>query len=546
MIDAIGRFCFMTRPNQVLTALNNGNSNLVLVVRDLFDSTGRIKSEWDRSHHGGRESAIEEVTTTAVWGFGIPLGKRLVDSLAARFSKDLSLPNLDLRLFNKDNPQCLESDIIKKYSYPDHGGMSEIAKTNLTSMANHAGDTAGKALLNKNRLFQFLKVSGVGLAAALFLGFVVPKLNQALTGLFVKKEKEQKRQAQLIAWQRYWNQFMPGWWPYKGLSGGVGAPLRMASPAGTVNPALRVNSAQPTQSMSAPAGLSTQPGQKSGVRFGMGNWAGTVLQKLQESDQLGTLLFSDVPLSSGRVFSSRNWDEKIEKAFKEAGVILTLFVIQQRLENALAGKAKDIGYPALKKLYDNYGSTKNKNPEDFNSAYQKAKKQLGIEDTKLGAYFESAEKQPELAKVQIGRIREYFNKNPFTGKEQPYNLLFDMAEASGKIPTIGVGPGKQLKHIDITKQIDMDGVKAMAHYLDKLAEHEGAKLTSQLTATARQKFIAFIGSAMVCWGIMSYLIPKVQHYITFKRTGKDYFPGVQDDAPASPAKPPLPSAVAAH
>src|SRR5689334_345999 len=119
MIDTIGRFCFMARPNQVLTALNNGNSNLVLVVRDLFDSTGRIKSEWDRSHHGGRESAIEEVTTTAVWGLGIPLGKKLVDSLASRFSQDFSLPNLDLRLFNKTNPQCLDKKIIERYSYPD-------------------------------------------------------------------------------------------------------------------------------------------------------------------------------------------------------------------------------------------------------------------------------------------------------------------------------------------------------------------------------------------------------------------------------------------
>jgi len=545
MIDAIGRFCFMTRPNQVLNALNNGNSNLVLVVRDLFDSTGRIKSEWDRSHHGGRESAIEEVTTTAVWGLGIPLGKKLVDSLATRFSQDLSLPNLDLRLFNKDNPQRLEPGMIERYSYPDQAGalkssFSQTAEKNLTSMASHATDPVGKALLNKNRLFQFLKVSGVGLAAALFLGFVVPKLNQSLTGIFVKKEKEQKRQAQLMAWQRYWNQYMPGWWPYKGAA----TPFRMAGPAGTVNPSLRVNAAQPVQNTSPPTGLSNQPNQKSGVRFGMGNWAGTVLQKLQESDQLGTLLFSDLPLSSGRVFSSRNWDEKIEKAFKEAGVILTLFVIQQRLENWMAGEAKDIGYPALKKLYENYGSTKNYT--GFTKHYHEARKLLEIGDKTLGEYFESAEKRPDLAKMQIGRIREYFNQNLFTRNEQPYNLLFEMAEASGKIPTVGVGAGKQLKHIDITKQIDMDGVKAMAHYLDKLAEQKGAALTSQLTATARRKFLAFIGSAMVCWGIMSYLIPKVQHYITFKRTGKDYFPGVQDDAPASLAKPPLPSAVAAH
>jgi len=42
---------------------------------------------------------------------------------------------------------------------------------------------------------------------------------------------------------------------------------------------------------------------------------------------------------------------------------------------------------------------------------------------------------------------------------------------------------------------------------------------------------------------MSYLIPKVQHYITYKRTGKDYFPGVQPEV--SERMTPAPSMLAA-
>ncbi len=545
IFDLIGKACLNPTVNTGLAALNNSNSNLVLVVRDGFDSSGRIYQEYKRSSHGGRESLIEELTTTGVWGLGIPFGKKVVDWVAPKLSSNFLTPNLDLRLFNADNIQKLDAPTVEKYFKhldPKTKGNINIndAKAKLLEMANHATNTVGQSLINKNRMFQLAKVGGVGLAASAFLGYEVPRINQCLTRKKVDQEQSRKAAAAPLK-----PAFM------KSPQAMNTAPVATAVPsrnypaaAMTPNPfsAAPVTSFGAQQNglppfpafntvMPSPGLNPSIPPANKAIKFGsLGHTASTLLQKLQENDQLGTALFSDLPLSSGRVVTARNKDEKIEKLFKEAALILTLFVIQQRLEDFFAGEANHIGYPALKKMHDDFVKAAGSN--NFHTAYAQAKTHLGLDEgASLASYFENKANPTEALKTLVQNIRDHYNIDPVKLEKPAANLLYDMAELSGKIPTHLLDKEKMLKHIDITKEIDLDGVKAVANHLDQIAtaliSKKGQTLSKQLTQTASHKLGAFAGSAMICWGIMSYAIPKVQHYITYKRTGKDFFPGVQ-------------------
>ena len=537
MLDLIGKACLNPWVNTGLAALNNSNSNLVLVVRDGFDSSGRIYQEYKRSPHGGRESLIEELTTTGVWGLGIPFGKKIVDWVAPKVSANFLTPNLDLRLFNSDNLQKLDAETVNNYFHhldPKTKGNIKVAdaKAKLLEMANSATNTVGKSLINKNRMFQLAKVGGVGMAASAFLGYEVPKINQCLTRK--KVDQEQSRKAAAAPPKPAFMKAPQAMAPAQAqvATSGHFSPVAMAPNPFNAAPATSFGAQQsglPAYPALNPMMPSTIPPANKAIRFGsLGHALSTGLQKLQENDQLGTAIFSDFPLSSGRVITARNKDEKIEKFFKEAALILTLFVLQQRLEDWIAGKAKHIGYPALKKLDDDFvkaGDTSN-----FKAAYEQAQSHLGLEkDASLASYFENQSNPSESLKALIKKIRDHYNIKPEKLEKPTANLLYDMAELSGKIPTLLLDKDKNLKHIDITKEIDLDGVKAVAQHLDQLAasiSKGGTTLSRQITQTASHKLGAFAGSAMICWGIMSYAIPKVQHYITYKRTGKDYFPGV--------------------
>lgn len=530
MITTIGKACFAPGVNKALTALNNGNSNWGLWFQDL-GAFGRVYQEYDRNKHGGRETAIEETTTSIVWGGFIPAGKMAVDKFAPKFSKNLSMPNLDLRLLNKSNPQQLTPGIVDEYFKHANPALEKEAKQKLLTMAENGTETAQKAaksLINKNRMFQFAKVSGIGFTASVILGFGLPKFNQAITRLCLDKEKA-KSLATPTAQQ-------PNT-PSAGITASAGtAPVMNSLNAKN---SLGFNSPQPISNAMNPftgaTGLPTNiAAQKLGVHFGgaglvnqLKDFGGLALQRLQENDQMTTLAFSDIPLSSGRVLTSRRKDEKVEKLVKEGGIILALFVIQPFVKKKLAGQSEHIGYPVLMKLYEMYG--KQQAAGKFMESYGEIQKQLGVKG-KLASYFEAAKDKPQQVQAQVKQMRDYFNTKKPQAQYKSTNLLFDMAAEDDKIPTLQLGGKDARPHIDITRKIDMDGVKSMAQYLDDVAKESGTKIKQQLTQTASHKLGAFVGSTAVCWSLMSYALPKFQHYVTYKRTGKDYFPGLDPDA----------------
>lgn len=173
-------------------------------------------------------------------------------------------------------------------------------------------------------------------------------------------------------------------------------------------------------------------------------------------------------------------------------------------------------------------------------------------------------------KKLVEKIQEYFHKG--SAEAGKHNLIFETAKECGWIPTFDgkaapskgqvwsetlrntgkkvkngaqflINPGKDEvkegaarylsgsaeKHLNITKKIDTDAILNFVKHLEKdIVPHEGKVAVEQLMKKAiSRRGAAWLASNAVCTLFLSYLCPKLQHYITYKRTGKDYFPGVQ-------------------
>lgn len=511
-----GNALYQKQVNKTLAGLNNQNSMLPIAALDLILSSGRIYQEFKRDKNGGKESLYEELTTSAIWAFGIPLGKKAVDKISPKMSGKFALPALDLTMFSQGkNPiHTLSPEIIKKYASEGVPEISGIARDNLLKMANTASKN-GSTLLLQNRLFQFAKISGIGCGVSVLLGFGLPRLNQHITNLRIAHQQEKLQN------QQTFNQLVPILSNVNSKTVRNYPNVGFASSSTGANPFSQVvfnNNAAPY-----PQAVPFKSN-SGGIRFGGGaaEFFSNNLQRLQSNDMASTLLFSDLPLSGGRVMTTRNKDERIEKVIKEVGVIAALFGLFPILQEKLSGKLKDVSYPGLKHLFDKYGEKGAQNAA-FLADYEKALK---------GSQTLAEKVKPEAG--FITEIREYF----LPSNKVPSNLLFDVAEASGKIPTFAREKGRS--HIDITQKIDVDAVKALAELLDKVADKarhavaqggtEKVAVTSLMRNAAFHKVSALAGATAVSWGLVSYALPKFQHWVTYKRTGKDFFPGVQPSA----------------
>lgn len=514
--SSAGNALYQPKINKVLAGLNNKQGMVPIAVLDLIFSSGRIWQEFDRDYNGGKESLYEELTTTAIWAGGIPAGVWAANKMAPKITNKLALPNLDLTLFPKETnvAQKLTPTIIEKYlpkgKLPQE--ISNAARENLEKMASTVGKD-GSNLLLKNRIFQFAKISGIGCGVSAILGFGLPKLNQHITNVRIANQQKKAQAAKPTTIQPAPNPFNTSVSNLNNFVTPIATP-----PMNGANPFTQTAFAANANPYLQAAPLKAHAGS---IHFGGGaELVGNALQHLQNSDKLSTLLFSDVPLSSGRILTTRNKDEQIEKIIKEVGLIGILFFLASNLENKFSGKLKDVTYPGLKYLYNTYGE-KGKTDLKFLSDYEKIAGKSKLLD-KINDH-------PDF----IEKVRDYFDINNIQNpRKNSKDLLFEVAHKAGKIPTFSN------EHIDITKKIDVNGIKAVAEFLDTVAEKAKLasndkipqEITHELKNAALHKFGAFAGSTAICWGLMSYALPKFQHWVTYKRTGKDFFPGVQPSA----------------
>ena len=81
----------------------------------------------------------------------------------------------------------------------------------------------------------------------------------------------------------------------------------------------------------------------------------------------------------------------------------------------------------------------------------------------------------------------------------------------------------------MSKKIDTQAITSLVEHLESLGKNSAKELEPLLKRTMRLRAGAWFLSNAFCFTFLSIIIPIAQHYITYKRTGKNYFPGVQQN-----------------
>jgi|GEM_PF-2960543 len=531
----------------VFSALDQKNSMLSVAVRDMLDSSGRIFQEFKRDKYGGQESIISEVSTALVWGFGIAFCKKLYDQWIPKISGgQILLPGLEnLNLLprtkakesdtskaaksfianklgqtadsvpNRDDAHVLSADIIKRYYKNTDGlalenekGQRSISKPNqvadFATRKKHFLDLVKKNGKNTQLIERYVRNNMGKLILcttlpSLALGILIPQLLHWLTPRLVQRDREQKMYKPDPGKDSQQNL------SYSGPFSKIESPFHAVQMQGRfANPTINQKfSGNMTQAIDPAV-----------------SW-------LLARDTIATLLFVDFPLSGGRAVTARNDDERQEILFREAAIIGTLFwlqpAIQKQIQNAFDKKFNahtQIEIKALHKLYKQFSENTPRS-----TSFKQTVKQM---NPLLRLAKESGDNL-DAEKKLVSAVRQYFSDERTDGR----NLLFDLAELSGKIPTLGQGSKKFVgtngeHYIDLTKKINTDGIREIANYLEHLQaqiEH-GKSLPATLAHNAAMKMGAFGVSALMCWTVVSYLVPKIQHTITSRKRGVSQFPGL--------------------
>jgi hypothetical protein len=445
---------------------------------------------------------------------------------------------------NRGDAQILNKTVVGKY-FKDTSGMSVEGEAPWARSQSRASQSQHfqkqKAHLlelvegngaNQKHLERYLKSNLMKLffcttLPVLALGALVPLALHKLTPWLMKRDDEHKaKKAEKMA-----NENLTKNTSDKGTTPNF-QPMPNTAPVvspitGNLNQAPSNNSAN-TVSNIGNTNNATTPTTPTPVRFqgGLDQMLNPLVSFFLARDTLTTMTFVDFPLSSSRVAMARNSDERKEILFREGAIILVLFWLQRAIQERVAkffdrqyGAHSNIDIKAIHQLYEKLAKQP---PQAINAIYKNLQ---GTLDTVVNSQhsFEAEQKLVE-------DIRRYFSDHRDTGA----NLLFDLAEASGKIHTLETKGKKYasadgVHYIDLNRRIDTDGVRELAQYLTHLNQsvsHE-KPLSKLLIKNAGLKMGAFAVSAAACWGIVSYVVPKVQHLITYRSSGQDEFPGIR-------------------
>jgi hypothetical protein len=150
-----------------------------------------------------------------------------------------------------------------------------------------------------------------------------------------------------------------------------------------------------------------------------------------------------------------------------------------------------------------------------------------IRDAQKAAY--------QAEKKLVEKIQDYFMEN------HSDNLIFETAKECGWIPTFEgkqTAPGRYMsasttgKALNITKKIDTEAILNFAKHMNaviqpNLESKAPEALETLLKRAVNRRGLAWLASNGICTLFLSYILPKAQHYMTYKMTGKNYFPGIQ-------------------
>lgn len=467
--------------NEVATTLSKFQNPGTILPVALIEATCVAGRSYQGYKRGGkdecRERLIEESICGSIWLGGVAMLNKVGDFIGEKFLK------------------------LKQIG-------TDVGKDALRDPFSNVED----AVKNKTAAFKFTKVALSVLITTGFMGFVLPKINQGITKKIKSKEK---------------------------------------------------TPAQPVPSIVAPASavsfnqfLNNVKTNQNNINFkGAGAMNGllTATHNL-EHNNIWRLLSTDTGITSGRVINSRNKYEAREYLFRDvASVYFYMFATSHvvNLLSKLSGNVK-INSEALLKLQDHLekklegkkltveefeNATLNKTISEeiiqkinFKDDVVKLNELKGIlneeqfeKATKMAALQPKIKGEALLSKMQV---QDALAKNWLSEPE----LLDEVTQKA----TWGLSKDKN-------KFISKNKIEAARNSVDKFSEgvinyakkkdikEIDADLIQQLAKKNIKLSAAFtiLGFASSIFGL-SFLVPKVQQYLTFKATGKNAFPGTQN------------------
>ena len=553
----------------VLSAIDDRSSMLGLAFRDGVDNSGRIYQEYKRSAHGGREQAVSEIAATLVWGFGIPVMKKVYDFVA---KAGIAFPHLNSNLLDR-GAQQLTKGVVEAYAHSSQ-------KQHLLSML------AKPAPYLINSPLRFILTATIPSAV---LGFGIPALNHLWTNDILKKEQAAlKATLQMSGADRNTtvsarNTDISDLKPRSS----VYAPSKMDT---------NRNGSWGAQMFSFPSNPDPLPwsGQQYGPQTNLYNTAasygqsyglyptfastpnrpakrfGSTLVNLSrmvnglfKDERLANFVAMDVPLSGGRIYSTRNVAEQVEWIFRELAIIGFIYmaasVIQDKLQpvfNRLTNSMTHGDFRLIHQLHKDFAG----HPEAFVKQAKHVLNPMGMSAaSELSPILSSAKErqanqvlaiQAEAAEAKLVKyIRDVYAK----GQGTP-NMLLKMGESMDWIPVLREAsplpwwkrllgqfstkalPEAKVIGLDLTRRIDVEKLAGLAEYLETAAKKVAPEMTQNTNVFAqlmkrsmRGKFAAMATANVVCFLALSFVVPKVQHWITYKMTGRHTFPGVDPE-----------------
>ncbi len=282
-----------------ISAVGNNSSAYPLLVRDCgIEGPTKIIQNYNQTAkdskrmamHCAREKTIDEYATSAVWIFSVPI----IESIANKGIKKFTGLNCSVNL------KLLEKNKNGSFKNP----LQNIQK-NIEKFKDKAPE-AVKDLINvQNNVDKYKKISNRKYAAALLIpmaimGYAIPKANFALTNYLIDKD----------------------------IKNGKLKPKQEQEPK-----------PQPKQEI-----VLANTNFKSLNSFKQSNnvtfkGLGSTIATLSHTDKMA---ITDGGLAAGRITTSRGRNEKIERAFYSAGMLVLNFVTPKYIEKGLDKATKKI------------------------------------------------------------------------------------------------------------------------------------------------------------------------------------------------------------
>lgn len=279
-----------------ISAVGNNSSVYPLLVRDCgIEGPTKIIQNYNQTAkdskrmamHCAREKTIDEYATSAVWIGGVPL----VENISNKIIKKRTGLN------GKVNPQLLDKDKAGNFKNP-----FQNIEINIQKFKDKAPEAVQDLIKVQNNAEKYKKISNKKYTAALIIpmvvmGLVIPKAIFGLTNYLIEKD----------------------------IKNGKLKPRNQAKPE--MKPVMQ---AANTNFKSLNSFKTSNPSFKG---------LGSTIAALSHTDKMAV---TDGGLALGRIGTARGRNEKIERAFYSAGMLVLNFVTPKYIEKGLDKATKKI------------------------------------------------------------------------------------------------------------------------------------------------------------------------------------------------------------